>query len=109
MNNRLRLSTFDFVAFTNFIGRFILWENVFTSLEVQYMSDRDNQDGVKIQDHTITNITLFAKEVAPGLDLSASAYNVFNKRFFDPAGEEHEQDGIEQYRRNFRVKLTYTF
>lgn len=44
-----------------------------------------------------------------GLELSGSAYNLFDTKYSDPGGDEHKQDSIEQDGRTFRVKLTYRF
>jgi iron complex outermembrane receptor protein len=41
------------------------------------------------------------------LELSAGLYNLFGKRYADPAAEEHRQNGIEQDGRTFRVKVAY--
>jgi iron complex outermembrane receptor protein len=43
------------------------------------------------------------------LDLSASVYNVFNKKYFDAGRPEDPEDTIQQDGRNFRVKLTARF
>jgi hypothetical protein len=43
------------------------------------------------------------------LQASVSVYNLFNKRYADPAGDELRQDSILQDGRNFRVKLAYKF
>jgi iron complex outermembrane receptor protein len=47
--------------------------------------------------------------VAPGLDLSASIYNLFNGRSFDSGGPKNVQAKIEQDGISFLVKLTYRF
>jgi iron complex outermembrane receptor protein len=43
------------------------------------------------------------------LRLTASVYNLFDKKFSDPASLAHRQETIEQDGRIFRFKLTYLF
>jgi len=53
---------------------------------------------------------LLNRELARGLQLSASIYNLFDKRYADPARPEHVPiDTIVQDGRNFRLKLDYGF
>lgn len=78
-------------------------------IEVQYLSSRITPQGEKIGGYSITNLTLSSQKVYDRLELSASIYNVFDKRYSDPASEEHVQSSIVQDGRNFRVKATYTF
>lgn len=57
----------------------------------------------------LANLTMTRLRVVPGLDVSASVYNLFDRRYADPGGEEHLQDAIGQNGRTFRLKLTYAF
>ena len=50
-----------------------------------------------------------AEKMVKGLDLSASVYNLLDKRYSDPSSPFHQQASIEQNGRSFRVKLTYRF
>jgi iron complex outermembrane receptor protein len=84
-------------------------DKVFAGAEVQYMSKRKTLKGQDTGEVVITNITLFSQRILKGLELSASVYNFFDKKYGDPGGEEHLQDVIRQDGRNFRVKLTYAF
>lgn len=77
--------------------------------EFQYLSSRITPQGEKIGGYGITNLTLSSKKVYDGLTLSASIYNIFAKRYADPASEEHAQSSIAQDERSFRVKASYTF
>jgi iron complex outermembrane receptor protein len=43
------------------------------------------------------------------LDLSASAYNLFDKKYFDPAPVGLTQDQIQQDGRSFRAQITIKF
>jgi len=59
--------------------------------------------------HAVANLTLTSQKLAQGLELSASIYNLFGRRYADPARPEHMQDVILQDGRNFRFKLSYRF
>ena len=92
----------------NLIAPF-LNERLFAGMEVQYTSKRDAVRGPELADYTVSNLTLTAPNVWKNLDLSASVYNVFDEDYDDPGSEEHEQDGIAQDGRLYRVKLSYQF
>jgi iron complex outermembrane receptor protein len=57
----------------------------------------------------IGNLTMSAIRLAPGLELSASIYNLFDRRYADPGAAEHAQDAIAQNGRTGRIKLSYAF
>ena len=42
-----------------------------------------------------------------GLEVSASVYNLFNKKYGDPGSPEHVQDLLMQDGRNYRLKVAY--
>lgn len=84
-------------------------EKIFAGLELQYTGSvltntRQREDG-----YFLMNATLFSQKLAPGLELSASIYNLFDARYANPVSSSHTQDVIEQPGRSFRVKLTYKF
>jgi iron complex outermembrane receptor protein len=89
----------------------ILGDALRAGLEVQSMSRRRKAEG-EVAGHTVTNLTLRQPERATGLSISFSVYNLFNSKYADPASSALANlglDAIPQPRRNFRVKLTYTF
>lgn len=87
-----------------------LWsDRLTTGIEGRYVSGRRAAAGTFADPQFVMNITLFAYRWAEGLEFSASVYNVFDRRFSDPAGAEHRQRLIEQDGRLFRLKLTYAF
>lgn len=97
----------------------IYQEKVFASLEFLYVSKRDSvglaPDGITrvtgghAPAYGIVNFTLFSKSLIENLELSASIYNLLDRKYFDPATRFHRQDLIEQNGRTFRVKATYRF
>jgi outer membrane receptor protein involved in Fe transport len=80
-----------------------------TGFEAQYVGRRHTLAAAETGGYCIANWSFFLANVAPGLDLTAGAYNLFDRRYADPAGEELVQDAIQQDGRNFRMKLIYRF
>ena len=81
-------------------------------VEAQYISNRLTISGPQsghVGGYWIANLTLLAARLAPNLEMSASVYNLFDRRYADPAGPEQPQPSIEQDGRAFRLKFTYTF
>jgi outer membrane receptor for ferrienterochelin and colicin len=58
---------------------------------------------------TVAHFTLSGRKLLPWLEVSASVYNLLDKSYADPGGEEHVQDTIPQDGRSFRVKATASF
>ncbi len=84
-------------------------DRLFASLELQYASSSLTLAGRKAAGHLVANATLFCTEVFRGLELSASVYNLFDRRYGYPGAGEHAQDIIIQDGRTFRLRLTYHF
>lgn len=80
-----------------------------TGLELQYTSRRKTLAGASAAGHLLTNLTLLSEKIAKGMELSASVYNLFDKRYADPGAPEHVQDLIWQDGRSYRLKLSYRF
>ena len=84
-------------------------EKLFGSVELLYTSDRVTLGNHRTGDAWLLNATLYSHEIAPGLELSASVYNVLDRKFSTPGGAEHLQDTLEQDGRSFRVKVSHRF
>lgn len=84
-------------------------EKVFGGVELQYMSETDNPRGEKVGGHFLTNLTLYGREIVPGLDAAVSVYNLFDVDYSYPGGPEHRSAAIPQEGRTFRLKFTYKF
>ncbi len=84
-------------------------EKLSLGVEEQFTGRRTSLSGISSGAFFITNLTLFSKSLFPGLELSATLYNLFDKRYGDPGSTEHQQDFITQDGRVFRVKLSYFF
>jgi iron complex outermembrane receptor protein len=82
---------------------------LFASLEAQYMSARQTLAGNTVGAFAVFNGTLLVRNLGKHLDLSASLYNILDKRYFDPGRAEDVEDAIQQDGRSFRLKLTARF
>jgi outer membrane receptor protein involved in Fe transport len=84
-------------------------EKLSAGLEGRYTTRRLTLAGNEIGGFFLANLTLLSRSLLHGLDLSASIYNVLDRRYGDPGAEEHQQDVIPQDGRSFRLKATYRF
>jgi outer membrane receptor for ferrienterochelin and colicins len=87
----------------------LLSKKLFASFEGQEVSRRETVKETLVGGFFVANATLLSKDMFGRLQASVSLYNLFDKRYADPVGNELRQDSILQDGRNFRVKLTYRF
>jgi outer membrane receptor for ferrienterochelin and colicins len=78
-------------------------------IEVQYTGSALTRAGNRADDFLVTNVTLFRRPVAKGIELSGTIYNLFDETYAYPGAADHAQDVIEQDGRLFLGKLTYRF
>jgi hypothetical protein len=52
---------------------------------------------------------LLGHTIGKHLDLAASAFNILNKKYFDPGRPEDPEDAIQQDGRSLRIKITGRF
>lgn len=78
-------------------------------VEGQYTSPRTTPAGGRLGGFLVANLTLLSRDLADGLELSASVYNLFDKEYADPVSGDFVQDSLLQDGRSFRVKATYKF
>jgi iron complex outermembrane receptor protein len=87
-----------------------IWqEKIYGTLEIQGMSSRKTEAGNELPGFAIANVTLFSRELIKHLQVSASIYNLLDKRYSDPADPGFTEDALQQNGRTFRVKATYLF
>jgi iron complex outermembrane receptor protein len=82
---------------------------LFAAVDAQFTSGRRLERGGKVAGFAVVNLTLSSRPVWKGLSLSASLYNLFDKRYADPGADEHRMAALAQDGRNFRVRLSYHF
>jgi iron complex outermembrane receptor protein len=87
----------------------LMRDKIFLAMEEQFTGNRKTLAGKKADDFFITNLTLFSQNLINGLEISASVYNLFNRKYSDPIGGELLQDVLKQDGQAFRLKLTYRF
>ncbi len=87
----------------------VVGQRLFASLDAQYTSSRQTLAGNTVSGFAVFNVTGLGHTLGKRLDVSASVYNLFDKKYFDPGRPEDPEDSIQQDGRNFRVKLTARF
>jgi iron complex outermembrane receptor protein len=78
-------------------------------LEAQYTDARKTWAGTKTGAYAVANLTITSRELAGGFRLSASAYNLFNRKYSDPVGQEIVEPAVQQNGRDFRIQITRVF
>jgi len=87
----------------------IIGKRLSAGMEVQYASSQRNLNGTDDGGYAVVNATFLSEKILKNLDLSFSIYNVFDRKYSNPASREHVQSDIEQDGRTFRLKATYRF
>ena len=80
---------------------------LFAGIETRYMSKRKTPAGSHADAFSITNLTIYCQKLRSGLEVSATLYNLFDKKYGDPGSEEHLQNVVMQDGRNFRLVFSY--
>jgi outer membrane receptor protein involved in Fe transport len=83
--------------------------NLVTTIDAQYRSRIEASEGGSISPFTLLNVTILDRKLGKHGDLSASVYNLLDKRYSDPASGANPEQSIPQDGRNFRVQLIWTF
>ena len=87
----------------------VVQKRLFAALDAQYTSSARTLAGNTVNGFAVFNVTLLGHTLGKHMDLSASVYNIFDKKYFDPGRPEDSEDAIQQNGRNFRIKLTGRF
>ena len=87
----------------------LMQHRLFADVNAQYTSPVETLTGNTISGFATFNLTLLAHTLTKHLDVSASVYNILDKRYFDAGRPEDPEDVIQQDGRNFQVKLTSRF
>jgi len=85
----------------------ILKRKLFVSLDAQYRSRIQTPFGGSVSPFSIVNFTLLGRNLGKHVDISASIYNLLDKKHFDPASGDTVQQVIQQDGRSFRIKMTW--
>lgn len=84
-------------------------DKVFAGVNLRYLSARTSAIGADVPPYFVLDLILFSHRWVNGLELSASVYNVLDRRIVEPAPLELRQPLLEQDGRTFQVKLQYRF
>ena len=87
----------------------MLQQRLSASLDSQFNGPATTLAGASTSSFQVFNLTLLGHAIGKHLDISASAYNLLDKKYFDPASPGLPEDKIQQNGRNFRAKLTARF
>ena len=86
-----------------------LARRAFAGLELQYISPQTSYQGTRVSPAFLTNLTLSTRPLWRGWEFSASGYNMFDRRWFTPAGLNSTESAVQQDGRTFRFQLAYRF
>ena len=85
----------------------LLHERFSAAVDGQYTGEVTTLGGNTLGGFSVVNATLMAHTLGKHADISASVYNLLDKKYFFPGRPEDPEDVIEQDGTTFRVKLTY--
>ena len=91
------------------LGLPLLHERLFAAADAQYTDARTTLAGNILPAFAVVNATLSGHAWRKRLDISASVYNLLNKRYADPARPEDPESAIPQDGRTFAVTTTFRF
>ena len=87
-----------------------LWrKKLFAGLDAQYIGRRRTRAESHVAGVPVFNLTLLGRQITKHTTLSASVYNLFDRKYFDPGSAEHVQDAIQQDGRSLRFKLNWNW
>jgi iron complex outermembrane receptor protein len=81
---------------------------LYASVNMDYVSRRRTVAGSFVGAYILPNVTFFTR-ATKHFECSATLYNAFGQRYFDPAGTGDPENAIQQDGINFRVKFAYHF
>jgi iron complex outermembrane receptor protein len=108
----------DLVNSPTYLGKFnliapIVEDKIFAGPELLYIGKRRTDRGGTTDDAFVANLTISTArrlfERLPGLELSASCYNLFDEKYGTPVSADYRQEVIDQDGRTFFLKATYSF
>ena len=87
----------------------LLQQKLFAGLDAQFNGPATTLKGVDTSSFQVFNLTLLGHTLGKHLDISASVYNLLDKKYYDPAPVGFTQNQIQQDGRNFRAGMTARF
>ena len=87
----------------------LLGDKLRGGLALRYLGSRLSRTDAEIGSYTTADLTLSSERLFPGVDVSFSIYNLFDKSYSDPVSDVHRQDHVAQDGRSVRLKITARF
>jgi outer membrane receptor protein involved in Fe transport len=84
------------------------WSHWRAGIEAQYTSARNTGSG-SVGGFWVANLNLWRKPLGSPFDISVNVYNLFNRRYADPASAEHLMAAIPQDGRSAQLRVAYAF
>ena len=78
-------------------------------VEGQFLGRRLTLLQDSVSSYQVFNFTLLGHTLGKHLDVAASAFNILNKKYFDPGRPEDPENTIQQDGRSVRIKITGRF
>ncbi|MDD5388353.1 MAG: TonB-dependent receptor [Gallionellaceae bacterium] len=78
-------------------------------LECHYVGPRRDSGGGEVAGYSVVHLNLIAPRLADHGELSLRIRNLFDRRYSDPAGDEHTQTAITQEGRVIEARLAWHF
>ncbi len=76
--------------------------------DIQYVGQRKTKAG-GTGSYTKVNSNIYRNNILPKLDIALGVYNLFDKKYADPADIVNVQDTLERDGRMFRLRMDYRF
>ncbi len=87
----------------------LIRQRLFAGLEGQYNGPRPTLTELSAASYQVFNVTLLAHLLNGHMDLSISAHNLLDKKYYDPAPVGFTQNQLQQDGRSIRAKITARF
>jgi outer membrane receptor for ferrienterochelin and colicins len=84
-------------------------DRIFLGVDVQYIGSAKAVKAGRVDPSWVANATLYGRRIAPGFEVSASVYNLFDRDVGSTGFEDHRQRVLYRNGRSLRVRLTYTY
>jgi outer membrane receptor for ferrienterochelin and colicins len=87
----------------------LLQQKLFAGLDAQFNGPATTLTGASTSSFQVFNLTLLGHAMGKHLDVSASVYNLLDKKYYDPAPVGFTQNQIQQDGRNLRAGIIARF
>ena len=87
----------------------LIGQSLLAGVEGQFLGRRLTLSQDSVSSYQVFNLTLLGHTAGRHLDVAASAFNILDKKYFDPGRPEDPEDAIQQDGRSVRIKITGRF